>query len=93
MKVIPVVKSLPAGPVIFTDDLEVLYFLTGRPSFQINAVTPDQIKIVEDMLTKRGVYIILFRKHELGEKLKVSIPQLKLIYSGNEVIYSSNGQP
>jgi 4-amino-4-deoxy-L-arabinose transferase-like glycosyltransferase len=93
MKIIPVVKNLPSGPVIFSDDLEVLYFLTGRPSFQINAVTPDQIQTVSDLLSKRGVYIILFKKYELGEQLKASIPQLELIHSGSEMIYSGTPQP
>jgi hypothetical protein len=93
MDIIPVIKNLSSGPVIFSDDLEVLYFLTGRPSFQINAVTSDQIKTVRELLAKRGVYIILFKKHELGEQLKAGIPQLELIHSGSGVIYSGGLQP
>jgi len=93
LKVIPVIKDLPNGPVIFTDDLEVLYFLTGRPSFQINDINPEEIQTVKELMNQRGVYVVLFRKHNLGEKLKANIPQLNLIYSGSEVIYSGRQQP
>jgi hypothetical protein len=90
---IPFIKALPEGPVIFTDDLEVLYFLTGRPSFQLNAINPDEIQKVKDALSKQGVYIVLFRKHDFGEQLRANIPQLETIYSANEVIYSGTRQP
>jgi len=93
LDVIAAIRNLPAGPVIFSDDLEVLYFLTGRPSFQINAVTPDEVRTVKDMMKERGVYIVLFKEFELGEQLVASLPQLEKIYSGSEVIYSGGRQP
>lgn len=93
LEIIPVINDLPSGPVIFTDDLEILYFLTGRHSFQINEVTPEEIQKVREFMELRGVYLILFGKHELGEQLKAGIPELEKIYSGDDVIYSGGKQP
>lgn len=93
LEIIPVIKSLPTRPVIFSDDLEKLYFLTGRHSFQINEVTPDEIQKIKELMEQRGVFIILFGKHELGEQLKAAIPQLEEIHSGPEVIYSGGQHP
>lgn len=93
LAVIPVIEDLSTEAVIFTDDLEVLYFLTGRHSFQINEVTPEEIQKVKEMMNQRGVYIILFGKHDFGEQLTAGIPQLEKIYSGDDVIYSGARQP
>jgi 4-amino-4-deoxy-L-arabinose transferase-like glycosyltransferase len=93
LEIIPVIKDLPSGPIIFTDDLEILYFLTGRHSFQINEVTPEEIKKVKDLMELKGIYLILFGKHELGEQLKADIPELEMIYSGDDVIYSGERLP
>jgi 4-amino-4-deoxy-L-arabinose transferase-like glycosyltransferase len=93
LEIIPVIKELPSGPVIFTDDLEILYFLTGRHSFQINEVTPEEILKIKEFMEQRGVYVVLFGEHELGEQLKTRIPELEKIYSGDDVIYSGGNLP
>jgi 4-amino-4-deoxy-L-arabinose transferase-like glycosyltransferase len=93
LEIIPVINDLPSGPVIFTDDLEILYFLTGRHSFQINKVTPEEIQKIKEFMELRGIYLILFGKNELGEQLKTGIPELEIIYSGDDVIYSGAGLP
>lgn len=93
LEIIPAINDLPSGPVIFTDDLEILYFLTGRHSFQINEVTPEEIQKIKEFMELRGVYLILFGKHELGEQLKTSIPELEKIYSGDDVIYAGESLP
>jgi 4-amino-4-deoxy-L-arabinose transferase-like glycosyltransferase len=93
LEIVPVIKDLPSGPVIFSDDLEILYFLTRRHSFQINEVTPDEIQKIKEFMELRGVYLILFGKHELGEQLKAGIPELEKIYSGEDVIYSGGIDP
>lgn len=93
LEIVPVINNLPSGPVIFTDDLEILHFLTGRHSFQINEVTPEEIQKIKEFMELRGVYLILFGKHELGEQLKTGIPELEKIYSGDDVIYSGGSLP
>ncbi len=93
LEIIPAINDLPSGPVIFTDDLEILYFLTGRHSFQINEVTPGEIQKINEFVELRGIYLILFGKHDLGEQLKTGIPELEKIYSGDDVIYSGGKLP
>jgi hypothetical protein len=93
LDIIAAIKDLSPEPVIFSDDLEVLYFLTGRPSFQINEVTDDEVGKIKAMMHDRGIYVILFRETELGDQLRASIPQLEVIYSGTGVIYAGEKQP
>jgi hypothetical protein len=93
LDIISAIRNLVPGPVIFSDDLEVLYFLTGRSSFQINAVNAEEVGIVKTLMHDRGVFIVLFKETELGEQLKASIPGLEKIYSGTGAIYAGNKQP
>ena len=93
LDIISAIKNLAPGPVIFSDDLEVLYFLTGRSSFQINAVNAEEVGIVKALMHDRGVFIVLFKETELGDQLKASIPGLEKIYSGAGAIYAGNKQP
>jgi hypothetical protein len=71
----------------FTDNIEILYFLSSLNSYQLLSSEPDQIARVTSEMDDHGVVLVFFDKGTLGPVFKANIPQLELIYQGDADVY------
>jgi 4-amino-4-deoxy-L-arabinose transferase-like glycosyltransferase len=85
---IPVVAPYRLGNFrFFTDNIELLYFLTSLNSYQLLSSHDDQIARVTREMKDHGVVLVFFDKDKFGPALQARIPELKLLYSNDVEVY------
>lgn len=69
------VTQMPEGTLFFTDNVEKLYFYTGKPSSYVGGLTPADIETLRGQLSTKGMVAVVFIDTE-PEKQRVLIDQL-----------------
>ena len=75
------IRDLPPGSMIFTDNLERVYFISGRYSTQINELNSKTIANIRQEVQKGSVSVVLFYS-DLAKQVQVVEPAFRQIYSG-----------
>ncbi len=79
-----VVAQLPDEDLLFTDNVENLYFFTQRPSSYVGGFTANDIETLREQLSKHEVVVVfMMDPSENQQLLQRQIPQFQLIYSDN----------
>jgi len=77
-----VVAQLPKEDLLFTDNVESLYFFTQRPSSYIGDLTVKDIEVLQEQLSKREVVVVfMMGSTESQQSLQRRISQFQLIFS------------
>lgn len=90
------VAGLPPQDIFFSDNVEKLYFFTGKPSSYIGDLTRSDIALLQEQISTREVAVVFFGiSPEAQKPLLRQIPQLKLIYSDDSgrFIYLGKAAP
>jgi len=75
------VAKLPKGILFFADDVERLYFYTGKPSSYIDDLTPSDIKTLQVQLSKGTVAVVFMdATPEKQQTLLDQLPQFNLVF-------------
>ncbi len=70
------VHQLPVDARLFTDDVQRLYFYTGKPGFFINLTTSEGIARLNNDMIDQNVAVILFNTAANGPALEEQFPTL-----------------
>jgi hypothetical protein len=89
---IPLVNTYPYDYTYFSDDLDRLYYVSGRPSHQINFANPAEMPQLTSKLDNRNVVIVLFHPAEIKPILDL-IPGLKKVYDAEDGAVYINFSP
>ena len=90
------VAQLPEGTLFFADDVERLYFYTGKPSSYIDDLTPKDIKTLQVQLSKgSAVVVFMASSPEKEQTLLDQLPQFTLVFKddGGKAIYLGTMTP
>ncbi len=71
----------------FTDNIEILYYLSTLNSYQLLSGKSEQIARVTSEMDDHGVVLVFFDKDALGPVFRANIPLLELIYQGDAEVY------
>jgi 4-amino-4-deoxy-L-arabinose transferase-like glycosyltransferase len=66
--------------LIISDNLEILYFISGRHSFQINDATVQALDAVKDYDVDHRVAFVLFYSREIASLAQRELPNLEVYY-------------
>lgn len=82
-------RALNGEHVIYTDNIEVLYFVSGHHSFQINKVDEAELQKLRAMARDHRLTFIFFYDKASAQAIQRALPQLKLIYQdGSRAVLS-----
>ncbi len=75
------IRDLPPGSMIFTDNLERVYFISGRYSTQLNELNSKAVENIHLEVQKGPVSVVMFYS-DLAKQVQVVEPAFQQIYSG-----------
>jgi Dolichyl-phosphate-mannose-protein mannosyltransferase len=77
------ITQLPEGTLFFTDDVEKLYFYTGKTSSYIGDLTPADIETLQAQLSTKGAVAVVFMdgEQEKQQALIDQLPQFHLVFT------------
>lgn len=83
-------RALDDRRVFFTDNIEVLYFVSGHHSFQVNAVDQETLDFMRELAAQHTLTFVFFYDDAAVDSIRQAVPALRQVYkSGGSAIYTT----
>ncbi len=78
----PIVRAFSPDQVFYTDNIEQLYFNTGKVAFQLNSLDDVTLKQITELHKTKKITFVMFYSFDRIAQIQSLTPHPQIIYSG-----------
>ncbi|MBA4419964.1 MAG: hypothetical protein C0391_02340 [Anaerolinea sp.] len=82
--IVKVFQGLPPSDLVYSDNIEVLYLLTGYPSYQLTDTSLDNFSLLVKQNAHKRTYYVIFRTRAFTKNVLELFPNIRLLYSAED---------
>jgi 4-amino-4-deoxy-L-arabinose transferase-like glycosyltransferase len=88
-EIIERLKELPEDYIVYTDNIEKLYFASERFSTQLSDFTTGDAQVLrKELKDGKGIIIVLFYSEQIAQGIEKELPEARLVYqAGSQALY------